>query len=53
MLHIIINSLPPDDFDLQSYDRQGIRFNGDEKECWSDGEALLIRKDVFDKMFNL
>lgn len=53
MSEIIINSLKPDGFEIQTYGKQGIRFDKKEQECWSDGEALLIRKDVFDKMFNL
>jgi len=53
MLSSIINSLKPDDFDLQSYGSQGIRFKSEELECWSEGESLLIRIDIFEKMFNI
>lgn len=51
MLELIMNSLSPENFSLQLYDNQGIRFTKQTQECWSDGECLMIRRDYFEKIF--
>lgn len=50
-LEVIMTSLKPEGFSLQTYDNQGIRFTRETQECWTDGECLMIRRDFFEKMF--
>jgi len=51
MLSAIEIILPTEGFSLQEYGNQGIRFNRQTQECWTDGECLMIRRDYFEKMF--